>query len=89
MADMPPPPALPDGSMAAPLARAPATPPVEAPAKTLTPEAMRALEEAAARRAAQDEKTRALAATEELRGRGGLDPVRYNDWDVKGIAVDF
>ncbi|MBV9567002.1 MAG: DUF1674 domain-containing protein [Hyphomicrobiales bacterium] len=22
-------------------------------------------------------------------GRGGLDPVRYGDWEVKGIATDF
>lgn len=25
----------------------------------------------------------------EVGGRGGLDPVRYGDWEVKGIAVDF
>ena len=25
----------------------------------------------------------------EIGGRKGLDPVRYNDWEVKGIAVDF
>ena len=23
------------------------------------------------------------------RGRGGLEPVRYNDWEVKGLASDF
>ena len=23
------------------------------------------------------------------RGRGGLEPVRYEDWEVKGIASDF
>ncbi|HTZ67434.1 MAG TPA: DUF1674 domain-containing protein, partial [Roseiarcus sp.] len=22
-------------------------------------------------------------------GRGGLDPVRYGDWEVRGIASDF
>ncbi|TXM92389.1 DUF1674 domain-containing protein, partial [Methylobacterium sp. WL103] len=22
-------------------------------------------------------------------GRGGLEPVRYDDWEVKGLAVDF
>lgn len=25
----------------------------------------------------------------ELGGRGGLDPVRYGDWEKGGIAVDF
>ncbi len=61
----------------------------ETPAKALTPAARRALEEAAARRAALDAKTKSLAAAREIDGRGGLDPVRYDDWDVKGIAVDF
>ncbi|MGL4728562.1 MAG: succinate dehydrogenase assembly factor 4, partial [Bosea sp. (in: a-proteobacteria)] len=51
--------------------------------------AKRALEEAATRRAALDEKAKALAASREIDGRGGLDPVRYDDWDVKGLAVDF
>ena len=30
-----------------------------------------------------------IAATPEAGGRGGLDPVRYGDWEIKGIAVDF
>ena len=25
----------------------------------------------------------------ELRGRGGLDPVRYGDWEKDGLASDF
>jgi hypothetical protein len=25
----------------------------------------------------------------ELNGRGGLDPARYGDWEVKGLASDF
>lgn len=25
----------------------------------------------------------------EVGGRGGLDPTRYGDWEIKGIAVDF
>ncbi|QXQ06694.1 DUF1674 domain-containing protein [Sphingosinicellaceae bacterium] len=25
----------------------------------------------------------------EVGGRGGLDPVRYGDWEKGGIAVDF
>lgn len=28
-------------------------------------------------------------ATREIGGRGGKDPARYGDWEVKGIAVDF
>jgi hypothetical protein len=50
---------------------------------------MRALQEASERRAALDEKAKALAEKREIAGRGGLDPVRYDDWDVKGLAVDF
>ena len=35
--------------------------------------------------------TRAIstAPPRELNGRGGLDPVRYGDWEVKGLASDF
>ena len=25
----------------------------------------------------------------EVKGRGGLEPTRYGDWEVKGIASDF
>ena len=25
----------------------------------------------------------------ELKGRGGLEPTRFGDWEVKGIASDF
>lgn len=56
-----------------------------APGKTLTPEARRALEEAAARRAAET----AAAATGEQGGPSGLEPTRYGDWERKGVAVDF
>jgi hypothetical protein len=61
----------------------------DAPARVLTPAAQRALAEAAERRAVQDAKAAAIAAQPELAGRGGLEPVRYDDWEVKGIAVDF
>jgi hypothetical protein len=61
----------------------------EPPAKILTPAAQRALAEAAERRATQDAKAAAIAEQTELAGRGGLEPVRYDDWEVKGIAVDF
>lgn len=46
--------------------------------------AQRALAEARARREAEKaERAR------EIGGRGGLDPARYGDWEVKGIACDF
>lgn len=53
----------------------------------LPPAAQRALREAEARRAQLD---REQAATQkEVGGRGGKDPARYGDWEVKGIAIDF
>jgi hypothetical protein len=55
--------------------------------KRLTPEAERALKEADARRKAYLEKEAALPR--ELGGRGGKEPVRYGDWEIKGIASDF
>jgi hypothetical protein len=65
----------------------PAEPAAPAPAKALSPAARRALDEASARRAAID--ARASAGEKELNGRGGLEPVRYDDWEVKGLASDF
>jgi hypothetical protein len=49
--------------------------------------ARRALAEAAERRrkAEETEKNR----PRELGGRDGPEPVRYGDWERKGIAVDF
>jgi len=64
----------------------PDTPPA-APKKPLSPAAQRALAEAEERRRAASAAASAQPA--ELRGRGGLDPVRYGDWEVKGIASDF
>jgi hypothetical protein len=55
----------------------------EIPQKILTPEAIRALAEAEARRKAFELREK------ELLGRGGLDPVRFGDWEKKGLAVDF
>jgi hypothetical protein len=52
-----------------------------------TPEAERALAEAAARRAEIDRKT--AARPTELSGRPGPEPTRYGDWESKGIASDF
>jgi hypothetical protein len=57
--------------------------------RRLTPAAERALQEAAERRAAQAAKEAALAQTREVDGRGGQDPVRYDDWEIKGLAADF
>jgi hypothetical protein len=61
--------------------------PAPARNKTLSPAAERALAEAAARRAERDRV--AAGQPQESQGRGGLDPVRYGDWEVKGIASDF
>ncbi len=63
--------------------------PGAAPGKELPPAARRALAEAAERRAAVDARAAAIAAAPEHRGRGGLEPVRYEDWEVKGLASDF
>jgi hypothetical protein len=52
-----------------------------------SPAAERALAEAAARRAAASPaKPR---SPPEHGGRGGLEPVRYGDWEVRGLASDF
>ncbi len=51
----------------------------------LTPAAKRALAEAEARRKAAKSEPR----PRELGGRDGPDPVRYGDWEKKGIAIDF
>ena len=59
------------------------------PAKVLSPAAKRALAEAAERRAALEAREAELAKIREVKGRGGKDPVRYEDWEVKGIATDF
>lgn len=64
-------------------------PPNAAPGKPLSAAARRALEEAAARRAALDAKAEALTAEKEIDGRGGLEPVRYGDWEIKGLTSDF
>ena len=61
----------------------------EPPRKALSPAAERALAEAAERRTAQDRKAQELAAAREVNGRGGQDPVRYDEWEVKGLAIDF
>lgn len=47
----------------------------------------RARVEAEVRRA--EEAKRAKDQPKEVGGRGGLDPTRYGDWEIKGIACDF
>lgn len=59
----------------------------EPPRKPLSPAAERALAEAQARRAEYEEAEAAMP--KERGGRGGHDPVRYGDWEKKGIAIDF
>jgi hypothetical protein len=76
------------GTMTVPdkiVAPEPAEPP--APARTLSPAAERALAEAAARRKQIDAEMAARPI--EKGGRGGLDPNRYGDWEIKGITADF
>jgi hypothetical protein len=64
---------------------APDTP---APKWPLTPEAERALAEAAVRRAKAAEPAAAETA-KEIGGRGGPEPTRYGDWEINGLASDF
>jgi hypothetical protein len=52
----------------------------------LPPAAKRALAEAEARRKAADAQP---DLPTELGGRDGPEPVRYGDWEKKGLAVDF
>lgn len=68
--------------------QAPETPaiPGAAPGKALSPEAVRALLEAEARRQAAP----AQDLPPEINGRReGEEPTRYGDWEKKGLAVDF
>ena len=60
-------------------------PPNAAPGKDLSPEARRALEEAAQRHAAEAQ----AQLPPEQRGPKGPEPTRFGDWERKGIAVDF
>ena len=53
--------------------------------KDLPPAAQRALEEPAARRKTAQEPD----LPTELGGRDGPEPVRFGDWERKGIAIDY
>jgi hypothetical protein len=52
---------------------------------TLPAAALRALAEAEERR----RQAAPAALPPELGGRNGPEPVRYGDWEKKGIAIDF
>ncbi len=58
----------------------------ETDARELPDAARRALAEAAARRKVAEAQPPLPA---ELGGRDGPEPVRYGDWEKKGLAVDF
>ena len=49
-----------------------------------SPAALRALAEAEERR-----RRPLQSPPPERNGRGGLDPTRYGDWEVKGLTSDF
>ena len=56
--------------------------------RQLTPEAQRALAEAAERRRLAEQQAQ-TDAPKEIGGRKGPDPARYGDWENGGIASDF
>jgi hypothetical protein len=58
-----------------------------APKRPVSEAARRALAEAEGRRTALDEAEKARPT--EKGGRGGLDPARYGDWEIKGLTSDF
>ena len=66
---------------------APETRPEDRPDwKSLPPAAQRALKEAADRKAEEADKA---PSPKEYGGRDGPEPVRFGDWEKKGIAIDF
>jgi hypothetical protein len=61
-----------------------APPPDDLSGSSIPPAARRALAEAEARR-----RRAATTTPREIGGRDGPEPVRYGDWEVKGLASDF
>jgi len=59
--------------------------PEQSKEERLAAAAARALAEAEARR----ERARPLDLPPEIQGRDGPEPIRYGDWEKKGIAYDF
>ena len=64
-------------------------PPNAAPGKKLSPEAVRALEEAAKRRKAKLDTRDAKPLPPEKAGPKGAEPTRFGDWERGGITYDF
>lgn len=60
--------------------------PQAAAPRELPAAALRALAEAEARRREMDARP---PMPPEVDGRAGPEPVRYGDWEKKGIAIDF
>ncbi|SDO68302.1 DUF1674 domain-containing protein [Phyllobacterium sp. OV277] len=56
------------------------------PFDQLPPAAQRALLEAEARHKADQEQA---SQPREIGGRGGKDPARFGDWEIKGRTIDF
>lgn len=52
----------------------------------LPPAAQRALKEAEERHAAEKAE---VDKPREIGGRGGKDPARFGDWEIKGRTIDF
>lgn len=57
----------------------------DTPKRELPPEAIRALAEAEERR----KKAKHAELPKEYGGRDGPEPVRYGDYEKKGLAIDF
>lgn len=55
-------------------------------ARARSPAARRALAEAEERRLGPQPQP---SPPPESHGRGGLEPTRYGDWEIKGLASDF
>lgn len=53
--------------------------------KVISPAAARALKEAEDRR----KQAKTLELPPETGGRGGAEPVRFGDYEIKGRAIDF
>lgn len=85
---------MPTSSTADPSSATPAAKASEQPTnkRPLPEAAARALAEAAARRTELERgkaETQTPQPTNEVGGRGGLDPTRYGDWEINGLASDF
>jgi hypothetical protein len=67
----------------------PDTPDASGGPRKLTPEAQRALQEAAERRRLAEQRQAGTAPPKEVGGPEGPEPTRYGDWEKNGIASDF